>query len=286
MNQDTPFQTKIAESAEVLSDLLSQQDEHWSYLKVKTLYLLKVGKANTFQQVAELLELHIDTPRRWFRTYEKFGLQALISNHPLLLSCVPDWSTERLLQELQKVTFLPAPGITQAWLLTIGIRVSNDTASLLISILKPRLQTVHSRLEGQALENSNLLPEPILLSLDVYPLYEQWKQEHQVSSDIEACSQIIGEFFKSNQAESAEGLVSLDEPSAISPQLGLATPAERPEVPAFLNQTDLAKRLGVNNSLLSRNRSKLGFPRWSKQYDPDGIAWQWLPSSREYQSSP
>lgn len=40
-----------------------------------------------------------------------------------------------------------------------------------------------------------------------------------------------------------------------------------------MTQADLAKRLGVATSTVSRMQSKPNFPTWSKQRDPDGIAW-------------
>lgn len=40
-----------------------------------------------------------------------------------------------------------------------------------------------------------------------------------------------------------------------------------------MTQADLAKRLGVATSTVSRMQSKPNFPDWSKQRDPIGIAW-------------
>jgi hypothetical protein len=40
-----------------------------------------------------------------------------------------------------------------------------------------------------------------------------------------------------------------------------------------MTQADLAKRLGVATSTISRMQSKSNFPEWSKLRDPEGIAW-------------
>jgi hypothetical protein len=40
-----------------------------------------------------------------------------------------------------------------------------------------------------------------------------------------------------------------------------------------MRQADLAKRLGVATSSVSRMQSKQNFPEWSKHRDPEGIAW-------------
>jgi transposase len=279
VNQN-PLKMKITESSEALLELLSQQTHRWNHLKVETLYLLKSGVATTFQQVATLLELHQETPKIWFQKYEKGGLKALLAKPHIPLSIVPDWAAERLLEELQKAAFLPTAGITQAWLRTLGLKVSNDTASLLISTLKPHLQVMSPQTKAQG--TGYPLPEAILLASDVYQPYEQWKQQHQIASDAEALSQIIGEYFECNQANAIGAPDALQEPAVTA--LSSVDAARQQDVPALLHQDGLAQRLAVNSSLLSRNRSKPTFARWSQQHDPDGISWQWLPTLRKYRA--
>lgn len=49
-------------------------------------------------------------------------------------------------------------------------------------------------------------------------------------------------------------------------------PLEIPSV-SSMTQVALAKRLGVTTSSISRMQSKQNFPEWSKNKDPEGIAW-------------
>jgi len=282
MNQSSPLERRIAEAPEALLALLPQQTNRWSHLKVKMLYLLKTGAATTFKQVAVLLELQEQTPPKWFKTYEKSGLETFLASPRLLLHCVPTWATERLLAELQKAAFLPTVGITQAWLHTVGINVALDTASLLLSTLRPRLQVLSSQAKALGTQAVPSCLPPILLAADIYPSYEQWKQQHQIASDAEALRQIIGEYFECNPVDSAS---APDAPSTPAITTLASVDAGQQDVPALLHQDGLAQRLSVNSSLLSRNRSKPTFTRWSQQHDPDGISWQWLPSLRKYQAS-
>ncbi len=46
-----------------------------------------------------------------------------------------------------------------------------------------------------------------------------------------------------------------------------------------LYQKDLAERLGVSSATILRYRSKTSFANWSKEKDPQGIAWQYSPKT-------
>lgn len=55
-----------------------------------------------------------------------------------------------------------------------------------------------------------------------------------------------------------------------------ATPVATPTWPAplgMLKQGDLARRLDVTSQILTHQRSKPGFTKWSRTRDPEGIAW-------------
>lgn len=285
MNQEAALGLQIAESPEALLELLAQQTDRWPYLKVKTLYLLKTGEATTLPEVAALLELNVATPQRWFQKYKEFGLKTLLT--PLkspALSGIPTWAVERLWEELQAVQFLPRPGIVQLWLLTVGIQVSNDTASLLLSSLTPRLQGRQLQAGGTGETAApSLMPVPLRLAADVCPRYEHWKQQHQSSSDTQALSQILTEYFRRHPAAAVGDSDSSQQLTEAAFELDVTSSPAQQSIPAQLNQAHLAKRLNVQNSLLSRNRQKPTFTRWSQQHDPDGIGWQWLPALRKYQ---
>lgn len=55
----------------------------------------------------------------------------------------------------------------------------------------------------------------------------------------------------------------------------LVDESEPLEIPSVtpMTQAALAKRLGVTTSSISRMQSKQNFPDWSKNKDPEGIAW-------------
>ena len=50
--------------------------------------------------------------------------------------------------------------------------------------------------------------------------------------------------------------------------------------PTTLRQEDLAARLKVSSTTIARNRGKANFGEWSKQHDPNGIAWEYRASER------
>ena len=50
----------------------------------------------------------------------------------------------------------------------------------------------------------------------------------------------------------------------------------------FLSGADLAKRLGVNPTTLSKNRAKPNFAQWSQGKDPEQRAWQYVSKMKQY----
>lgn len=51
-----------------------------------------------------------------------------------------------------------------------------------------------------------------------------------------------------------------------------------------LSQAELAKRLKVHPATLSKNRSKANFAKWSRDKDPEQLAWEYVPASEQYTS--
>jgi hypothetical protein len=49
-----------------------------------------------------------------------------------------------------------------------------------------------------------------------------------------------------------------------------------------LIQTDLAKRLNVKDYTISRRKTNADFPQWSKELDPEGIAWEYVPKDKTF----
>ena len=66
---------------------------------------------------------------------------------------------------------------------------------------------------------------------------------------------------------------------------------ERPSSPQIpsqsvlsLIQADLAKRLDINTSTLTRRRLDKDFPQWSQSKDPEGVAWKYLAENKIFVS--
>jgi hypothetical protein len=67
-----------------------------------------------------------------------------------------------------------------------------------------------------------------------------------------------------------EGLAELSKPIESS-----NSPSDSPSnLPDFLNAANLARRLGISKSVISRRKSETNFEDWSKQLDPAGIGWR------------
>ncbi|MDJ0797275.1 MAG: hypothetical protein QNJ51_10660 [Calothrix sp. MO_167.B12] len=59
-------------------------------------------------------------------------------------------------------------------------------------------------------------------------------------------------------------------------------PLEKQLVFGSLIQSELAKRLNVYSSTVYKRRNDPDFPEWSRNRDPDGIAWVYSPRNKEF----
>ncbi|NJL80402.1 MAG: hypothetical protein HC836_21160 [Richelia sp. RM2_1_2] len=62
----------------------------------------------------------------------------------------------------------------------------------------------------------------------------------------------------------------------------LEKPLEKQLFLGSLIQSELAKRLGVYSSTVFKRRDDPEFPEWSRNKDPDGIAWTFSPDTKEF----
>jgi hypothetical protein len=67
------------------------------------------------------------------------------------------------------------------------------------------------------------------------------------------------------------------------------TPSQQPELadhiqsdPKLLLQAELAKRFDVHSSTVYKRRDEPDFAEWSRSKDPEGIAWQYLPDTKQF----
>lgn len=62
-----------------------------------------------------------------------------------------------------------------------------------------------------------------------------------------------------------------------------AEPPEQKQSPLkFLIQSELAKRFDVHSSTVYKHRDDPSFAEWSRTRDPEGIAWKYLPETKQF----
>lgn len=61
-----------------------------------------------------------------------------------------------------------------------------------------------------------------------------------------------------------------------------APPTEKQATAQSLIQSELAKRLDVHSSTVFKRRADPDFSEWSRSRDPEGIAWEYLPETKEF----
>jgi hypothetical protein len=66
----------------------------------------------------------------------------------------------------------------------------------------------------------------------------------------------------------------------------LPSPLALPKASAdrFLSGADLARRLGVNQTTLSKNRAKPNFAQWTQGKDPEQLAWKYVSKMKQYKT--
>ena len=74
-----------------------------------------------------------------------------------------------------------------------------------------------------------------------------------------------------------------EKPTAEVEHLTTVAPISDPPVPLVtIIQSELAKRLDVHPSTVYKRRSEPGFTDWTRNRDPDGLAWGYAEASKEY----
>ena len=66
------------------------------------------------------------------------------------------------------------------------------------------------------------------------------------------------------------------------PSVHISKPLEKQLFLGSLIQSELAKRLGVYSSTVFKRRDDPAFPEWSRNKDPDGIAWTFSADTKEF----
>ncbi|WP_250121432.1 hypothetical protein [Chroococcidiopsis sp. CCMEE 29] len=93
-----------------------------------------------------------------------------------------------------------------------------------------------------------------------------------------------------DESYSAVGVIAPEShtpPDSPIPTSGLAAdvseaPSHAHAVSQILIQSDLAKRLDVHSSTVYKRRDDPDFSEWTRSRDPEGIAWKFLPETKEF----
>jgi hypothetical protein len=94
-----------------------------------------------------------------------------------------------------------------------------------------------------------------------------------------------GELPASNAPEILEPLpwVGQDRTQSLtSAKEEVEPPIKNQTASQFIIQSELAKRLDVHSSTVYKRRSEPDFPAWTRNRDPDGIAWAFSPETKEF----
>jgi hypothetical protein len=92
------------------------------------------------------------------------------------------------------------------------------------------------------------------------------------------------------QTEEVKADLELLEPQPLEPTESLKEKEDLPEESVDkhvlglkpLIQAELAKRLDVHSSTVGKRKSDPDFPEWSQSRDPEGIAWEYSPKTKEF----
>ncbi len=116
------------------------------------------------------------------------------------------------------------------------------------------------------------------------PAQFQSTTEYQLQSeDSSRLGEVIDLPLSSNQNQL---LQSKD--TSTHPETAIVTPVQAQtepvfqSAPAYLLQSELAKRLDVHSSTVYKRRDDPDFPEWSRSKDPEGIAWQFIPDTKQF----
>ncbi len=86
----------------------------------------------------------------------------------------------------------------------------------------------------------------------------------------------LPERYQTIDVASVPAISQPEAPKAVAPK------KRRVVLPPPLNQTELAARLGVHPTTVSKNKNKAEFFDWSREKDPAGFAWTYAPATKQF----
>ena len=145
------FKLEIAETAEQLKTRLQEQKTVEGKERVQALYLLKLGRVKTIQQLAIDLGRDRTTLQRWLRQYRQGGMSRLLQRQVRLgrKPDIPEWAQTALSKRLQEPEGFNSYGEVKEWLeVKLGVsasyKVVHDTVRyrLKAKLKRPRPQSL------------------------------------------------------------------------------------------------------------------------------------------------
>lgn len=86
----------------------------------------------------------------------------------------------------------------------------------------------------------------------------------------------LPERYQTIDVASVPAMSEPEAPKAVSPK------KRRVVLPPPMNQTELATRLGVHPTTVSKNKNKPEFLDWSREKDPAGFSWTYAPATKQF----
>jgi transposase len=129
------YKLDILESSDDLKELLRKERVVWKKERIQLLYVLKIQKARTITDAAEIVGRHRVTVQDWLKEYREKGLTGLLT--PKLMTgrprTIPRWAEEALAKRLQEEKGFDSYGEIVRWLEeNLGIRVPYKTVHKLV----------------------------------------------------------------------------------------------------------------------------------------------------------
>lgn len=129
------------------------------------------------------------------------------------------------------------------------------------------------------------IPAPAALSLELAsPSTVSVEAIDPPPQVADAAAPVVAESIVPTQAIDLPAAPQLDLAREVAPQpttvAPTPTPTDRPAVTII--QSELAKRLDVHPSTVYKRRSEPNFIDWTRNRDPEGLAWGYLETTKEY----
>ena len=277
-------QIDIVESPQLLAELIEQETNLKRFRKLRMLYLLKTEKVKTLSHIAQIFGLVSRTVQNWGKLYRQGGLTKLLHDRQERFVDIPEWVLDRLIEKFKEAQFLPPLKEIQTWLQQ-ELEVEIDYKRL-HGLLSHTVIPIQQAKRVQPVQSSQRLDLKDLAWLEAQPeLHEkfaEWQAERGFLNQVQALNQLLGEFF---DLRPVHGISPFQVPgmSLIEALAQGALASKIPyHIPDLLSEQRLSERLRVHNSTLKNERWRRTFPGWTKQRDPDGVGWLWVPELRKY----